>query len=253
MSNYITFSRLGSYGHLGNQLFQFSIVYSYAKQKNKTIAFTIDKQNSMLFKCFNLDCNISFTNSLMTTSSYVEKQFSYDEGIWNKNFDDLIGYFQSEKYFKQYTNELRQTLKFKNKSEELKDSVFIHVRRGDYLKYPDVHPLCSEEYYSTAIEIIRNKYGSNVKFVVFSDDINAAVEYNCFKQNNITFSNNDAFSTLYKMKSCMSGIIANSSFSWWGAWLIDNTNKTIIAPNRWFGSKGPKDTSDIYCSEWIKI
>jgi len=252
MSNFITFSKFGSHGHLGNQIFQFCAVYSYSKLKNKNIVFTNDKKNSMFFKCFDID-DVLFVNSITPSSTYVEKKFNYDENIWNKNVDDLLGYLQSEKYFKSHSQDLKEKLKFKNKPHDLNDHIFIHVRRGDYLNFPDIHPICSEEYYLKSIEIMKNKYGSDVKFTIFSDNIEETKKYKCFKQNNINYSNDDAYVSLYKMKTCMSGIIANSSFSWWGSWLIDNIHKTIIAPNNWFGSRGPSETFDIYCDGWTKI
>jgi hypothetical protein len=253
MSKHITFSRFGSYGHLGNQLFQFCAVYSYSKLKNKQILFTSDKKNSMFFNCFDVKCDISFVSNITPTSTYVEKKFSYNPEIWNKQVDDLIGYFQSEKYFKQYENELRSIVKFKQEDSPLSDYVFIHVRRGDYLKYPDVHPLCSEEYYETSIEKMKNKFGSNTKFMVFSDDIEGTKQYKCFDQKNIFFSSDSPFISLYKMKTCMSGIIANSSFSWWGAWFIENKDKLIIAPKEWFGKRGPAETQHIYCEDWFLL
>ena len=252
MNNSVTFSKLGSYGHLGNQLFQFSLLYSYSKVKNKNIKFLNDNKNSMLFKCFDIKCDINFLDNIIINSTYTERKFSYDSEVWNKNVDNFIGYFQSEKYFKN-NEELKNIFSFKTKSDALNDHVFIHVRRGDYLKYPNIHPVCSEDYYSNSIDLIKNKYGSSVKFTVFSDNIIETQTYNCFKQNNIEFSNDSSFISLYKMTTCMSGIIANSSFSWWGAWLMVNINKTIIAPKNWFGSSGPKDTQDLYCSDWIVL
>lgn len=253
MRNYITFSRLGPYGHLGNQLFQFSTVYSYAKRKNKNIVFTKDKKNTRFFECFDPNCDISFVDSLSISSSYTEKRFSYNHELWNSNVDDLVGYFQSEKYFVDYIQDLKNIFTFKQSVSPIPDHVFIHVRRGDYLIHPKVHPLCPEEYYSKAIDVIKTKYGSQTKFMVFSDDIHGASEYKCFKQNNIYFSSDTPFIALHKMKTCLSGIIANSSFSWWGAWFIENKHKTTIAPREWFGAGGPQDSSDIYCKDWITL
>lgn len=248
--NNITFSKLGSYGHLGNQLFQFSLLYSYSKIKNKNIIFTDDKKNTMLFNCFNLKCNINFTKHINPSSKYIENKFSYNSNIWNNDFEDFCGYFQTEKYFKNYKEELHEIIEFKESDIDLNDYIFIHVRRNDYLKFPNIHPICSEDYYTQSINIMKEKYGSAIKFIVFSDDIEGAKLYKCFNQDNIYFSNNSSFLSLYQMTTCMSGILANSSFSWWGGWLIKNKNKTIIAPSKWFGEDGPKDWYDIYADDW---
>ena len=143
---------------------------------------------------------------------------------------------------------------FKEKNIEYNDYCFIHVRLGDYLLHPNIHPICSEEYYVKSIDFIKNKLGTNVKFILFSDDIDVAKKYKCFNDKNIIpFNSNSPYSALYSMSSCSDGIIANSSFSWWGAYFNSNVDKIVCYPSLWFGEKANIDTTDLCPSEWTKI
>jgi hypothetical protein len=135
-------------------------------------------------------------------------------------------------------------------------TVSIHIRRGDFSKKAETnlyHGILSSDYYKQAIEIISSKINSP-KFYIFSDDINWAKE-NLIVPEAVYASGQISkthFEDLYLMSQCHHNIIANSSFSWWGAWLNDNPEKIVIAPKNWF-NKGPKDTQDIIPGDWIKI
>ena len=246
MSTHVTCSEFG--WRLGNQLFQYAALFAYAYNKGKTIRLNERYKEEHLFKCFAIN-NIIFQNSVVQ-SPFKERQFSFNHNLFSGDYDSICGYFQSEKYFDSIKQQLRQQLIFKVIGNNYKDHCFIHVRRMDYLKYTDIHPICTDEYYQNAIETVKKHMGSDTKFVVFSDDIDACrKQYSSFKQSNVSFDTQDAYQTLYSMSTCNSSIIANSSFSWWGAWLSPSI--ITVAPKNWFGSKGPKDTHDIYCKEWL--
>lgn len=251
MSNLVTISSFG--WRLGNQLFQYATAYSYCLEKNKQIVLNTKYKNEHLFQCFDIT-NVMFED-ISLNNIFREHNFNYNSSLFKKNYNSLSGYFQSEKYFLSKKQQILTQLKFKenNFKNNYSESCFIHVRRGDYLKYPNIHPLCGNEYYDSAINFTKNKLGSSTKFIVFSDEIDACKkEYSCFNQNNIFFENNlNSYQTLQAMSGCIGAIIANSSYSWWGAWLGEK--QITIAPKKWFGKDGPKETQDIYCKDWIVI
>lgn len=169
------------------------------------------------------------------------------------------GFFQSEKYFHNHRKEILEMISpddgildiiktnhsflsgFKNKTS-------IHVRRGDYLKFPNHHPVQSIEYYNSAIDLLKCETDL---FVVFSDDIQWCKDN--LKLNNVYYVSDLDYIELFLMSMCENNIIANSSFSWWGAWLNKNENKKVVAPLNWFGPAIQENTNDIIPENWIKI
>ena len=124
----------------------------------------------------------------------------------------------------------------------------MHIRRTDYTTSNGYHPVQTVEYYKKALEII----GEYDKLFIFSDDIE-------WCRNNLKFDNmifiegNTDIEDLYLISLCKHNIIANSSFSWWGAWLNKNPNKKVIAPSKWFGDMANLNESDIVPEGWIRI
>jgi hypothetical protein len=219
----------------------------------------------MSVKCDLLDCfDISPkfflpVSSILTPSIYREGDFRLNEEVFSvSDGTDFFGYFQTEKYFSHVRQEILEIFKFRDEFEKKAEIFFqeiknrsgnreivsLHVRRTDYTLYPDHHPTCSKEYYEKAI----SKFSPDSIIVVFSDDINW-----CKKEfvgdKYIIADLDDPYSELCLMTKCHSHIIANSSFSWWGAWLNPKPKK-VVAPSNWFGSLMQKDTSDIYCEDW---
>ena len=191
-----------------------------------------------------------------------EKKVSFDEKILIKYKGNIYlnGYWQSEKYFELNENIIREELAFINEIDidnlqianniETTNSVSIHIRRKDYLTNPLVKNVlvpCTLEYYYNAIEFINSKVNSPFYFV-FSDDINWAVENLKTLKNCIFIRNNEQknYIDLKLMSLCKHNIIANSSFSWWGAWLNINPSKLIIAPSKWFRFADPIVTEISY-------
>ncbi len=181
----------------------------------------------------------------------------------------IDGYFQCEKYFcnirsillKEFT--LKSSLSsysssLKKNIESFENTVSLHVRRGDYVSnkvFSDVHGTCNLDYYKKAIEYISKEF-EDIKFFVFSDDI-AWTKENIDIENVIyvdSEENRIPHEDMYLMSLCSHNIIANSSFSWWGAWLNQNNEKIVIAPKRWFSDDKMQNQSlDIVPSSWIRI
>jgi hypothetical protein len=130
------------------------------------------------------------------------------------------------------------------------DTCSIHVRRGDYLGLQNHHPIQPIEYYQKAINLI----GEDKHFLIFSDDIKWCEENFSFLNNKTFVSDNLDYEDLYLMSMCNNNILANSTFSWWGAWMNQNENKQVIIPSKWFGiSNSHLNTNDLYCDKWIKL
>ena len=240
----ITMSNFGSNGRLGNQLFQYAFMFSLSKENNYDFCIP---EGSDAQKCFNITLSNCKNNIVR---KYKEQSFTFDVNfpqIYPDNCD-YRGYYQSEKYFKKYKTELLKTFEFKQEHKisgdlDFSNMVSIHIRRGDYVNNTHYEPY-SDEYLKNAKGEFNNK-----KYLVFSDDINWC------KEMNIGYyyaENNSHYTDLYQMTLCESSIIANSSFSWWGAYLSEK--EKVIAPKKWFSGKSIiNDTKDLYCQEWIVI
>jgi len=178
----------------------------------------------------------------------------------------LSGYWQSEKYFDDVSGIIREEFQLKNEPAGLNlelvramrgsQAVSLHVRRGDYVSNPiaaSYHGVCSLEYYRTAIKLIEEKV-ANPKFYVFSDDIPWCKENLRFPQpaTYVDHNSDEPFEDLRLMSFCKHFIIANSSFSWWGAWLSRNQEKIVLAPKKWFLTR-EKDDRDQVPANWIRI
>ena len=109
-------------------------------------------------------------------------------------------------------------------------------------------------YYLNSLNYLKSITNSNFKIFVFSDDIKWCEENFGFLNNKTFISDNKDYEDLYLMSMCKNNIIANSTFSWWGAWLNKNENKQVIIPSKWFGiSNSHLNTNDLYCDKWIKL
>lgn len=197
----------------------------------------------------------------------VEPQISYWPPILSIPADCyLIGHWVSEKYFMDFQNEIRADLSFKNPLSGLNaelakrmancESVSLHVRRGDMAQNPDtmaVHGLCSPRYYRQAIKHIAGLV-RNPEIFIFSDDIGWAKSNLDTGVTSHYVAHNTGVSSFYDMhlmSLCKHNIIANSTFSWWGAWLNRNPDKIVVAPQRWFAAD--LDSSDIIPNSWFRI
>lgn len=178
----------------------------------------------------------------------------------------LSGFWQSEKYFSDDAERLLEAIRFEqvNHLAPIKEqivsshSVGVHIRRGDYASDPQVkalHGLVPMEYYERAIEFLRNEIPDLSIFVVTDDP--AWVTDN-FKVGSFEVLSGkhtrDSVDDLYLFSLCQYNVTANSSFSWWGAWLNQNKNKKVICPKNWFAAYADKfDTKDLIPDSWIKM
>ena len=198
---------------------------------------------------------------------YVEREVSYKPEVFiTDRYIYYDGYWQSEKYFQSIDKEIREIFKFKVplQEENLKiaeqmqaeSSVSIHIRRGDYVTNPSSAKLhggvCDLEYYKRAINLIKSRI-SNPSFYIFSDDKDWVKE-NIRIEGKLTYVNwnfgEDSYKDMQLMSLCKHNIIANSSFSWWGAWLNPNPDKIVIAPSKWFNKRKDRD---VVPETWLRI
>jgi hypothetical protein len=197
----------------------------------------------------------------------VEPHFHYWPGINGVPEDCyLAGYWQSEQYFQAHAKTIRADFIFKlpltSKNAELANqiarvkAVSLHVRRGDYINNPKTtatHGLCSLDYYRAAVQHISDRV-EHPYFFVFSDDISwvqehLEIHFPCqyVDHNKGTESYND----MRLMSLCQHHIIANSSFSWWGAWLNPSKDKVVVAPKQWFANE--TNTQDLIPQSWVRL
>jgi hypothetical protein len=172
------------------------------------------------------------------------KQLKYEDYRRLPEHVYLEGYWNEEIYFREVAEKVRAIYRFPQPQDaanremfqkiEALPSVSVHVRRGDYIRYPDSFPMCSAAYYRQAAQIIRAKTCEQLHFYVFSDDMKWC-ENNLDLGENTTFADinpgKDAWKDMMLMSHCRHQIIANSTFSWWEAWLNPNTDKTVIYPS----------------------
>jgi hypothetical protein len=249
-------------GGLGNQLFQWAVSKRLSLKYNtdyyfETSYFTNTTQGMVSkFELELTKINIDIVNyNSINKLPRITDNFEFREISDNVFLD---GYWQSEKYFIDSENEIRKGLEIPehiksyimNKYKILnKDTVSIHVRRGDYTNLQHIHPLQTTDYYKKAYSIIDD---TSINVLVFSDDIEWC-KIN-IKFDNITYIEGETnIIDMYIMSLCTHNIIANSSFSWWGAWLNENENKKVIAPISWFGPSSNFYTGDVIPEKWIKI
>lgn len=255
----ITYMGLGSAGRLGNQLFQLASCMGIARKNKHTYCFPTWNYSSY-FEAPIPQCPLEFLKPDLVAA--VEQCHYLDINIPEKYRDKVMniqGYLQTEKYFKGIINVSHYfkpneviTKYIDNKYGDifLGETCSIHVRRTDYINLQDHHPLCTVDYYEQAIKLIDKP---RLRFLVFSDDINWCKQI--FKGVKFIFIEDEKdIVDLFLMSRCNNHIIANSSFSWWGAWLNDNSMKRVIAPKTWFGKEyAHYNQDDIIPKEWIKI
>jgi len=213
-----------------------------------------------------------FLRKILKISKYPnliqEKFYHFDPEILNLSGNlYLSGYWQSEKYFNEISNIIRKEFTIKTElvgqNKEIADritaseAVSLHIRRGDYVKdvqTKSVHYVDLDEYYKNAINLINEKV-NNPHFYIFSDD-SEWVKNNYAKNLNCSVvdinSADNGYEDMRLMSLCKHNIMANSSFSWWGAWLNNNPDKIVIAPKKWFNVP-ERNTKDLLPENWIKL
>ena len=178
----------------------------------------------------------------------------------------LVGYWQSEKYFAKQMSNIRSDFIFKpplsNKNMDLAgqiaqvNAVSLHVRRGDYFSNPKTniaHGVCNLDYYKAAVQHIAAKV-EHPSFFIFSDDIEWAKKNLKMNFHHHFIDHNqglESYNDMHLMSLCRHHIVANSSFSWWGAWLNSHTDKIVVAPKQWFANY--KNTQDLVPLKWVRL
>lgn len=203
---------------------------------------------------------------------YRENFFNFQPHLLKiKSSAFVKGYFQSYKYFEGFEKKIRNVFCLsENQLDDLNKRIFleikstntiaIHIRRGDYVTdsvIQQIHGNCGIEYYTNAINLVASRT-KNSTIVFFSDDIEwVKIQFKDFSFPKVFIGHNfgdESWKDLFLMKSCNHNIIANSSFSWWAAWLNDNPSKIIIAPKKWFAiSEEDRNTNDLIPPQWIRL
>ena len=269
-------------GGVGNQMFQYALAKCFMEQGNYVTGYITNYslRSKREFELTSVFPNTVLNKCSNTTRLYYEKiiKLQYKEPafgkincleadirILNNTRGIFQGCWQSYQFAEMYRQELQKDYKFKEKKDnKLKkminqitkiNAVSIHIRRGDYLQFPELYGnICTEKYYETAIEYINKRVETPV-FYFFSNDIEwvkeiyKKVSKAVFVQENM-FEDYEDWYDMCLMSWCKHNIIANSTFSWWGAWLNRNNDKIVIAPQKWINGT---EVLDIYPKEWIKI
>jgi hypothetical protein len=259
----ITISCLGSNGLLGNQMFQYAALRSISKKFGYDYFlppkenFQTDKRHLNLIDCFKLN---NEDRKYVDLYKIKIDTLAFDENIFNKCPDniDIDAYFQDVKYFENNSDEIKEAFTFNKEYSDVGNNYFysafpneevisLHIRRGDYLNFSH-HPTQPIEYYAKALKF----FNKNLKVLVFTDDIQWARQQDLFKSERFFFSeNNNGGVDMYMQTLCSYHIIANSTFSWWGAWLANS--KMVVKPKKWFGPPLDNYNDFLFVNGWISI
>lgn len=227
---------------MGNCLFEAAATIALATRNGDEYSFPLwnQRQHFNFGNCFRHD--------LPVINTYQEPHFHYKEIPYQPDLN-LYGYFQSEKYFADCKPLIRELFTIKNSISFIPDTVSLHVRRGDYLTLGRAFNVLDANYYRKALDQVGAR-----KVMVFSEDM--AWCRSTFTGDEFMFmTGNHPHIDMALMSACEHNIIANSSFSWWSAWLNQNPGKKVIAPQDWFGPDlAPShDTKDLIPEEWTRI
>lgn len=266
----IGFNALGTMGRLGNQMFQYASLrgiaakngYNWMMPPPAEAYEQMDEwRHHQLFYPFTMgtveNLNVQYTDGKRPVVS--EKTFGFDEDLYNNcpKWVDIRGYLQTEKYFKEIEDTIREDFTFKSQFlrpsrsmiGSFENPVSLHIRRTDYLELSHHHNNLGLDYYEEAL----SHFDEDRNVVIFSDDPEWCKEQSLFESDRfLVAEGNINYVDLCLMSLCKAHIIANSSFSWWGAWLAKS--EKVIAPSKWFGPDNQHlDTTDIYCEGWTVI
>lgn len=268
-------------GGLGNQMFQYAF-YLRMRHESPLSFFIFDTEQSRgchngfeLDKVFHIDCGWK-TKYYRKVNKYSQRMIGpfneivqknsleYDPSLMKEHhvLSSYTGYWQSEEYFKPVEKSVRKAFTFREELLSEKtietsaylrsiNSVSVHIRRGDYLRDPDYYGLCTTDYYNKSISLLKERI-PNALFVFISDDVDwARQSIKCENAFYVDWNNGkNSWQDMYLMSCCKHNIVANSSFSWWGAWLNPNPEKTVVTPKPWFDYSSDYD---IVPSNWQRI
>lgn len=250
-------------GGLGNQMFEIAAAASLAKDNNAILVVNNEEHilpnqgKNVNTYSKNVFSKIIFDSTSKLQNVYIKNTTEFTPIPYQTNLK-LHGHFQSFKYFdhnKEYIKQLFLNKEIINVLREkyniLDNSTAIQVRRGDYYKFPNHHPLLSVEYYKNAVKMVNSS-----KIYIFSDDIDWCKKNLIFENVPVEYIQDEDYNELYFISLCKNIIISNSSFGWWAAYLHQINNANIIVPSIWFG-KSITETGFVFNefipSEWKKI
>lgn len=277
-------------GGLGNQMFQYALAMKL-EDMGKQVKIDITKyaehhvhNDFELDKVFGLSCSYAsvdevkklgyrkenhWTEIIKKTpfckkTIYTNESLAFDENVLGLDGRYLEGYWQCEKYFWDIREKIISAYSFPDFSTEQQRedarrieetcSISVHIRRGDYLNYSYYKDICTMDYYRKAMQYFREHFPGQARFYIFTNDISWAEEH--FPETDCYFvkgnTGTESFRDMQLMSLCKHNIVANSSFSWWGAWLNQNVDKIVIAPKRWINSL-PDEQVDIVPESWLRI
>jgi len=270
----IGFNHLGRLGRLGNQMFQYAALRGIAANNGHNFCLPFYKDavddgignmlRTELFDCFEMSSVTSLNLQSIDPSRPYRKErgFEFDEDLFNNCPDwvSLYGFFQTEKYFKNVEDIIRKDFTFKKEildpCNEMMGSLYaedpdptivaLHIRRTDYIQNSANHNNLGLDYYKKALA----KFPDDANVIVFSDDPSWCKEQDLFSDDRFLVSENTSgYVDMCLMSLCSDFIIANSTFSWWGAWFANKGR--VIAPKHWFGpALRDKNTKDLYPEHW---
>ncbi len=242
-------------GQIGNQCFQIATTIAHALRNNTTYAFPYRSGKRDQFP--NHFSHLQQVDGDIFRDNYKERKFGVYEPIPDSKDQILQGYFQSEKYFKDYRQEVLQALNLNIPYPHglVNGVVAIHVRRQDYLRFAYKYNLTTIEYLIQAMDYFL-RCSEDYKFMFFSDDIQWCKDNFKGEDRYLYCEEKDPKKSLGLMANCEHGIIGPSSFGWWGNWIADNNDngRIVIAPQQWFNPNYNKLSSqDIVPENWVKI
>ena len=274
----IGYNRLGTNGRLGNQMFQYAALKGIASWRGYEYCIPPADHPTYadyaLFEAFKME---GVKTGIVSGPTVMEQGSAFDYNLFDgcKNDINLEGFFQTEKYFQHIASQVRKDFTFKDEIlssckeyiDEFDDISFLHIRRGDNVGREDYYPIPSVEWMSEMVE----KHFADKPILICTDDLDWVQSQQAFNDDKFHISETRLYYDtpvmtgagvvepslvpyydLCLMTLCNGGIIANSSMSWWGAWLQESNDKKIVAQDPWYGPKlSFNDTKDLYPESWI--
>jgi len=239
-------------GRMGNYLFQVAATIGYAKRHGLEFTVPAHPYQPRRDPVYLGHLVHPKFDAMMPSMTVKEQFFHYHEIPFQEEWKDgrtiiLEGYWQSEKYFKEFRADILKLFGFEWTS--MPGTVSVHVRRGDYLKWRQKHPPVGAEWMEKAMEQFPGH-----RFIFFSDDIGWCRKV-FGKRKDCSFSmGHDEVRDLVEMSWCEHQICSASTYSWWGAWLNQNPNKRVVIPRLWFvPGWGGHNTKDVVPEGWIRM
>ena len=274
----IGYNTLGTNGRLGNQMFQYASLRGIADKHGYDFCIPPEDYPTYadyaLFLAFKME---GIKTGIVNGNTVSETGYEFDENLFNTCPDNvnLDGYYQTEKYFKHAEKNIRKDFTFKDDIleackeyiDQYDDISFLHVRRGDNVGREDYYPIPTPEWMGEMVE----KHFPNRPILICTDDLDWVKSQDAFKDDKYIISETRLYYDtpvmigggsyakslvpyydLCLMSLCNGAIIANSSLSWWGAWLQASPDKKIVAQDPWYGPQlSSNDTKDLYPESWI--